>query len=173
MFARLAVLRLPQSLDFVIQRLYASNRVAARFGNVQTKSVEVHKGLRQGCPLSPLLYLLYASGLERRLLQSGMGLGLKYSSTSGLDETCRLPGLAFADDLVLMAEHPEGLQALLDICATEVADLGLRFNTRKSAVVQLAGSWPHKIALTLCRETLNVAMAYKYLGVVLCAEDNL
>lgn len=159
LFSRLAALGLPQTLLSVIQRLYANNRIAARFGDIQTKSVEVHKGLRQGCPLSPLLYLLYASGLERRLLQSGIGFGLKYS-TSGLDETCRLPGPAFADDLVLMAEHPEELQALLDICAAEVADLGLRFNTRKSSVVQLAGSWPHRIALTLCGETLNVARMY-------------
>lgn len=172
LFARLAVLGLPPVLLAVIQRLYANNRVTARFGDIETKSVEVHKGLRQGCPLSPILYLLYASGLERRLLQSGIGFGLKYS-TSGLDETCRLPGLVFADDLVLTAEHPEDLQALLDICAAEVADLGLRFNTRKSSVVQLAGSWPHKLKLTLCGETLNVSTTYKYLGVVLCAEDNL
>ncbi|KAH7969057.1 hypothetical protein HPB52_014174 [Rhipicephalus sanguineus] len=37
---------------------------------------------------------------------------LKYS-TVGVDERCRLPGLAFADDLVLMAESAQDLQDLI------------------------------------------------------------
>lgn len=172
LFARLAVIGLPPALVSIIQRLYANNRVVARFEDIQTKSAEVPKGLRQGCPLWPLFYLLYASGLERRLLQSGIGFDLKYR-TDGLNETCSLPQLVFADYLVPMAENPEGLQALLDICATEAAGLGLWFNTQKSAVIQLAGSWPHNYAPTLCRETLNVTTTYKCLGGMLCAEDNL
>ncbi|KAH6927912.1 hypothetical protein HPB50_009845 [Hyalomma asiaticum] len=52
----------------------------------------------EGGPLSP-----YVSSLERRLISSSLGFRLR-RTTSGIDENRRLPGLTFADDIVLMAE---------------------------------------------------------------------
>ncbi|KAG0422198.1 hypothetical protein HPB47_001940, partial [Ixodes persulcatus] len=54
------------------------------------------------------------------------------------------------------------------ICETEVATLGLRFNAKKSAVLQLAGSDEAKLnSLVLNGEQAQVQESYKYLGVVL------
>ncbi|XP_049267539.1 uncharacterized protein LOC125756680 [Rhipicephalus sanguineus] len=85
-------------------------------------------------------------------------------------ENYHLPGLAFADDLVVMAESSQDLQSLLDICQTEVTSLGLRFNTKKSAVVCLAGGNTDAAALTLGGEPLTARNDYRYLGVTLCVE---
>ncbi|KAH7967319.1 hypothetical protein HPB49_023949 [Dermacentor silvarum] len=82
------------------------------------------------------MYLLYVSGVERALLQSGLGFRLRYAS--GIDDNRRIPGLACADDLLLMAEIPRDMQSLLVICANEMKKLGLRFNAQKTTVVQLA-----------------------------------
>lgn len=79
-----------------------------------------------------------------------------------------LPGLTYADDIVLTAETVEDLQRLICICETEAATLGLRFNAKKSAVLQLAGSDEAKLnSLVLNGEQAQVQESYKYLGVVL------
>ncbi|KAL3198666.1 hypothetical protein MRX96_044341 [Rhipicephalus microplus] len=95
---------------------------------------------------------------------------MRFSTTSA-EENFHLPGLAFADDLVVMAESNQELQSLLDICQTELASLGLRFNTKKSAVVRLTGGSTDAAALTLGGELLATRNDYRYLGVTLLDED--
>ncbi|XP_077489273.1 uncharacterized protein LOC144100112 [Amblyomma americanum] len=172
LFHRLGTLGMAPPLLETIKRLYRENVVTAVFGNVHSERVYVHRGLRQGCPLSPLLYLLYVAGLEKALLQANLGFGLKYSTT-GIDNSSRLPGLAFADDLVIMGENTEDVQKMLDICAAELRSLGLKFNQRKCRVVQLAGEANDQLSLTLNEETLTVDRSYKYLGINLCAETDM
>lgn len=145
--------------------MYSDNVVSVQLGDIITGPIRVNKGLRQGCPLSPLLYILYASRLEWALLNSN----LRFSTTSA-SENHHLPGLAFADDLVLMAESHQELQSLLDICQTEIVSLGLRFNIKKSAVVRLAGGSTDAAALTLGGEPLAARNEYRYLGVTLCVD---
>ncbi|KAL3193836.1 hypothetical protein MRX96_000124 [Rhipicephalus microplus] len=94
---------------------------------------------------------------------------MRFSTTSA-EENFHLPGLAFADDLVVMAESNQELQSLLDICQTELASLGLRFNTKKSAVVRLTGGSTDAAALTLGGELLATRNDYRYLGVTLCVD---
>lgn len=49
-----------------------------------------------------------------------------------------LPGLVFADDLVLLAESTEQLQRLVDISANHLASLKLTFDAKKSAVLRFS-----------------------------------
>ncbi|KAG0437243.1 hypothetical protein HPB47_017538, partial [Ixodes persulcatus] len=117
--------------------------------------VEVKRGLKQGCPLSPLLYTLYASELEQHLLKSGLGFSLTRVE-EGCETHWTLPGLAYADDLVLMAGVMETLQKLVDVCEEEVALLGLKFNVLKSAVVQFSGNYTGSKVLRLQQEAVAV-----------------
>lgn len=103
------------------------------------------------------------------MLNSGLGFRLRFS-TSSANENHRLPGLAFADDLVIMAENQEDLQTLLDICQVEILRIGLCFSARKSAVVCLAGGLTDPAVLTLGGEPVAICNEYRYLGVTLCAE---
>ena len=110
--------------------------------------------------------------MERKLLSSGLGFQLKYS-TLGVDERCRLPGLTFADDLVLMAESAQDLQDLIHISQAEITRLGLRFNCKKSAVVPLAGTCTDEVTLRLGDDVLMVCTTYRYLGVQLSSGPEL
>ncbi len=60
--------------------------------------------MRQGCPLSPVLFDLYINSLARELEGRGPLLG-----------ESRIPALFFADDFVLLAESEAELQASADI----------------------------------------------------------
>jgi hypothetical protein len=65
-------------------------------------------GVKQGCPLSPLLFGLYLDGLEKHLD------ALEGDSLPQLaDIIVKL--LLYADDLALMLETPQGLQKQINV----------------------------------------------------------
>lgn len=147
MLSRMSALNMPPPLVDMLRRLYKNNTVVACLGGAQSLPVPVRRGLKQGCPLSPLLYMLYVSGLERSLIDSRLGFPFRFLS-EGLPDTWILPGLAFADDLVLLAENVIDLQRLVTLSATHLAHLGLSFNPKKSAVLQFSGT-PEENAVLL------------------------
>ena len=61
---------------------------------VSSQEVKVENGLRQGCPLSPLLYSIYVMGMVEKLEEESLGV------KEG-DYWCG--ALLYADDVVLLA----------------------------------------------------------------------
>jgi hypothetical protein len=95
--------------------------------------------VKQGCPLSPLLFGLYLDALERRL-----------HSTK-----CDAPALAnlhvwlllFANDFVLMSKSEVGLQQQLDMLQQFCVEHGLMVNMKKTKVTVFNSTNPcHEFA---------------------------
>ena len=71
------------------------------------RSVVTKEGVRQGCPLSPILFSLFISALEDSLRTRSSGR-IKIG-----DQEVSI--MMFADDLVLLADSSEGLQQSLSV----------------------------------------------------------
>ncbi|XP_037526208.2 retrovirus-related Pol polyprotein from type-2 retrotransposable element R2DM [Rhipicephalus sanguineus] len=168
----LQALDMPEEWRNLLQRLYADAEAVVQWGNLITPRIQVSRGLRQGCPMSPLLFMLYVAGMERKLSESGLGFNLNYLE-EGFQRVRRLPALFYADDIVLLADNAAEMQALLDICAREGTDLGLNFSARKSAAMRFT-PWEAVRDPTLLLQGKEIEWAdrYKYLGVTVTATMN-
>ena len=88
------------------------------------------RGIKQGDPLSPVIFNLVIDQLLRSLPQE---CGFTYNG-----KTVR--AMVFADDLVLLADSPIGLQHLLYWTSTFLGTCGLLLNTNECHTVSIVGN---------------------------------
>ena len=84
-----------ENIVWVLKNLYTDNMVKFTLGNNTTKWMKNNVGVRQGCIISPTLFNFYIEELIVRIRNSGYGVRVGDK---------KLGCLAYADDLVLMAE---------------------------------------------------------------------
>ncbi|KAK3541730.1 hypothetical protein QTP86_002114 [Hemibagrus guttatus] len=98
-----------------VRSLYNRSRSLVRIASCKSDLFPVHVGLRQGCPLSPVLFIVFMDRISRR----SQGLeGVRFGDH-------RISLLIFADDFVLLAPSSLDLQhALWGVLQLSVKQLG-------------------------------------------------
>ena len=130
-----------------------------------SRPIRPGRGVKQGDPLSPMIFNLIIDKLFAKLPAE---VGLKIGNM-------HLNAMGFADDLVLIATTPLGLQNMLDISAEYLAKCGLCVNAAKCFTVSVRGNAKAKktniiadqVFTCLGREipALRRSEEWKYLGV--------
>ena len=93
---------------------------------------DVHAGVRQGCPASPLVFSLYMDRLER-FLASEVLASLSPQERDAIRMVgLVLPMLLFADDIVFLATSRIVMQRLLDGLSAFCEANGLTVSTAKT-----------------------------------------
>lgn len=127
------------------------------------------RGVKQGDPLSPLMFNLVMDRLLRSLPEE---IGVKVGNA-------KVNAAAFADDLVLFASTPKGLQALLDTTVDFLSSVGLTLNANKCFTVSVKGQPKQKCTVVEPRSfcvgsrmcpALKRSEEWKYLGIHFTAE---
>ncbi|KAK3561342.1 hypothetical protein QTP86_030646 [Hemibagrus guttatus] len=142
--------------------LYNRSRSLVRIASCKSDLFPVHVGLRQGCPLSPVLFIVFMDRISRR----SQGLeGVRFGDH-------RISSLIFADDVVLLAPSSLDLQHALGHFAAECEAAGMRVSTSKSEAMVLDRK---KVACTLQvgGEVLPQVEEFKYLGVLFTSEGRM
>jgi hypothetical protein len=167
-----------QTLTFV-KALYANCLLRVRVGEKLTETIELKVGVRQGCPLSPILFDLFINSILANV--PGITVAIKQTA-NGQAQDERLPGLMFADDVALVGEDVAGMHAALQALTKWADDWGMLVGHAKCGiqVVSYRGDdgQPHADAVALQTEAKAVAWmlqgkpvpvvdTYKYLGVVI------
>ncbi|XP_018495406.1 uncharacterized protein LOC108864378 [Galendromus occidentalis] len=151
---------------------YGSNDDA----EVKDGAIGEDKDEASGEDLSPTLFMLYISRLERRLVESGRGVKIRTSKNIFENKESRvrvIPGMLYADDLLLLAHSWSEMKQLLQITTEVGNELRLVFNPKKSAVLDFnepgSGVNPE---LSIQGLVIPTAKSYKYLGITLCNNRN-
>ena len=111
--------------------MYRQVTTGTRVEGKTTRRIKINAGVKQSCPLSPLLFNIVIDELLERTEQTR--IGVKYLIT--LDTLINV--MAFADDLVLIGEKPGNMKILLQMCEKLFDEKGLSVNTTKCASLKV------------------------------------
>ena len=145
----------------ILRSLYSGLQASVLVDGAISRSAAIGQGVRQGCPLSPILFSCYINDLVRRL--KGLGGELSVGDR-------RLCSLLYADDIVLLADSAEHLQRMIDEVSSFCAQWRLDLNTSKSQVMVVHPDSHREADPTgwfWRGERLKEVAEYKYLGVVI------
>ena len=109
----------------IITNLYWNQLAAVNIDNKLTSWVEIKRGVRQGCVLSPDLFAIYGEIILRSIEDMD---GIKIGGVN-------INNIRYADDTVIIADTAEKLQNLIDRVNRESEAMGLKINVRKTEVV--------------------------------------
>ena len=143
-----------------VQAMYESVRMQVRMKGKLGPAFESGVGVKQGCPLSPLLFGILVDRLKPFLRQCpGVGAHLA---------TSLVRALLYADDVVLAAETADGLRSMLQALEVFCTANSLFVNTTKSEVVIFGKNWIRGGGLELefpfNGAPLPIKPSYVYLG---------
>ncbi|KAK3553040.1 hypothetical protein QTP86_031194 [Hemibagrus guttatus] len=145
-----------------VRSLCNQSRSLVRIASCKSDLFPVHVGPRQGCPLSPVLFIVFMDRISRH---SQRLEGVRFRDH-------RISSLIFADDVVLLAPTSLDLQHALGRFAAECEAAGMRVSTSKLEAMVLDRK---KVACTLQigGEVLPQVEEFKYLGVLFTSEGRI
>ncbi|KAI3429714.1 hypothetical protein D9Q98_005799 [Chlorella vulgaris] len=148
-----------------IQAMYADVPVCVRTEEGLSGCFQSVLGVKQGCPLSPLLFGIFLDDFEGHIQQLGDAAALPQLAGR------TVPPLLFADDMFLLSSSASGLQAQLHALQDYCNAKKLTVNAKKTQVMIMrpgGGSGNGKLAAGESFEyaglPLEVASSTKYLG---------
>jgi len=149
---------IPQKLINITVCQYKSSRCRVVHGGGLTDSFDVKTGTRQGCMLSPFLFLLVIDWVTRKQSLHDQRTGIHWTSGKILDD------LEYADDLTLLLYSVDNMQEKTVCLETAAASVGLRINKGKTKIMKLKTVSSHVV--TLMNGPVEEVEEITYLGSV-------
>lgn len=115
----------PQAVNMIME-LYKESKAQVLTPYGPTTPFTITRGVKQGDPLSPILFIIFFNPLLTTLNQQE---GYRFSATQSITN------LSFADDLHLLSESESQMQNLLNIVEQFCEVNGMQLNTSKSKVL--------------------------------------
>uniref|UniRef100_A0A670JJJ0 Reverse transcriptase domain-containing protein n=1 Tax=Podarcis muralis TaxID=64176 RepID=A0A670JJJ0_PODMU len=158
MIKNLEVMEVGQKFLNGIQAIYTDQKARLIVNNVITEELKIGKGTRQGCPLSPLLFIVVLEVLLNAIRQNKQIKGV----TLGVNE---YKIKAYADDVVLTVEEPiDSIKEILNEMEQFGKLAGFRLNKRKTKMI-VKNMDRDKMELLQQRTEIEIVKKIKYLGI--------
>jgi Reverse transcriptase (RNA-dependent DNA polymerase)/Domain of unknown function (DUF6451) len=145
----------PDKIINLIKKLYDGFKCRVLHNGQQTDPFITISGVRQGCLLSPLLFLLVLDEVLSNTLDNKRR-GILWKLTEVLED------LDYADDIALLSHKHSDMQSKIDDLVLESAKCGLKVNVSKTKDIRInnTSSEPFKIN----GEQIETVTDFTYLG---------
>ena len=145
-----------------IDSLYTKSLAAVRIDGKVSEWFNVKIGVRQGCKLSPLLFIIYMNDIIKNCHFEG---GLNFANN-------KIMSLAYADDLVLLAESEVELQANINKFNNVCIDFGMKISVGKTKVMKISKK-EGKINCKIGEDVIEQVSSFSYLGCIISEDGKL
>ncbi|KAH6603065.1 hypothetical protein BASA61_000479 [Batrachochytrium salamandrivorans] len=146
-----------------LKALYTSSSARARAGSLLSDPFPVQRGVRQGCPLSGLLFNLFINDILD---------GVAPITVPGLSrDTNPIRGLMYADDVAVFADSEQSLLAASTAVEQWANQWEMRFGVTKCGIISFTGHLAPRLDspldIRLHGQLVSRVESYKYLGVLI------
>lgn len=145
---------IPAKILNLIIGLYRSGKCRVVHRGKLGRWFTVDSGVKQGCVLSPLLFLLVLDWVMRKVNNGRRGI--QWTLTE------RLEDIDFADDLALMAQRASDMEESLPRLVRYAGQVGLKVNVIKTKLMRINTTVP--CTLTIEGKTIGEVESFCYLG---------
>ena len=126
----------------LIVNLYWGQKAFVRTNFGLSQEINIIRGVRQGCVLSPSLFNLYTDNIFKAIEDMAGGMNIN--------------NLRYADDTVLIADKEEDLHNLLDEVDKQGREFGMRMNVKKTKAMIISRNVLRPGEMTLCVANNNI-----------------
>ena len=139
----------------IISNLYWTQKAYIRLENDISNEIQIKRGVRQGCVLSPALFNLYTEMIFRSADD------LKGVNIDGIN----INNLRYADDTVLLAESQEDLQKIVDKVNAVGKQFKMKMNAKKTKTMLFTNKQiKPKMEIKVDDANIEQVSSFVYLG---------
>jgi hypothetical protein len=170
--------RFPEWSQRIVASMYRGATSVIELNGVRSEKIAWKRGVKQGCPLSPLLFNLC---LEPLLQAVNRYCGDMGAFVGPADDRIGFSVQAYADDVIFISKNADGVRRMLEVLETFVGWSRMEVNVNKCATASyMLDANRHRCTLaenlTFKGETipsLTLAESLKYLGTAIAARRRL
>jgi ribosomal protein RSM22 (predicted rRNA methylase) len=137
--------------------IYTQNKILIKFNNKLSKVVEINKGVRQGCDLSPTVFNIYLDEIITKWQNQDI-TGVKLSKNQ------QLSTLLFVDDQVIIADTEDNLQKAVYKLNQIITEYSLTISVQKAKSMAFKGWDPVRTKIVIDNKIIEQVNSFNYLG---------
>ena len=146
----------------MIKELYMKQEAVIRIAEGESEPGIIGRGVRQGCPLSPLLFSVYAEMMMLEAMEEteqGVRVGGEL-----------LTDVRFADDQGMISSTESGLQELMDRLNNTAKRYDMKINVKKTKTMLVSRKEGKSVQIKIDGQLVEQMRKFKYLGSIV-SED--
>ena len=154
---------IPSKITNIIKMLYSNFSAQVICGNELSEAFQVTTGVKQGCILSPFLFILGIDWVMKKATTEGSH-GLRWTLFDSLED------LDFADDIVLLSQRHSDSQVKTSRMTSAAKSIGLKVNIKKTKVLRVNANNQHPIQIN--DMDVDDVQEFVYLGSKMTVDGN-